>query len=757
MMMTRRHYYVVLALLVATGAVVGIGWNTVAGQTNTDTPECCLLLNGVSWIPVQSLPEGLRDLIDDETPTQVKNGILMVPIKQFVEAHGGTVKWDPFAEAVVVEFEDQRLALKALHSAKFWESPTTKALRSALPPAETASASESSTKLPTESTAGGVNLAAITDWDIVSPKDPIPSEVYAAEEFQKLFAQASGVNLAIVTEADRPDRHIFIGPSNALSNSNVGFSVEEMGDEDLRIIIRDGNIAIAGGRPRGTLYGVYTFLEDYLGVRFLTYDHTHVPPLEVGGRVVGPVDRSYHPPLEFRWSFYAETNRNHAFAARIRCNTVPSEAKFGGTVPRRLINHSFASQIPTKIYGEEHPEYYALVNGKRLAQVPKDFDSRYTQPCLTNPDVLRIVTQAVLDEIAGGIARGTPYTNVSVSQNDNQNYCRCPKCAAIDEHEGTPMGSLLTFVNAVAYEVAKLYPDVKIGTLAYHYSRKPPKTIKPRSNVQIQLCSNECSVTRPINDPNCKRNLAFANDLVGWGKICDDIAVWYYNVNFGNYLIPMPTMRVIEPNIRFFVANGVRGVFMQAAYTTIGAEFSDLRNYLTSRLLWDPNLSGEALIDEFLQLHYGRAAPPIRRFINLLHDNAEAKGIGGDRNYNGSCKDWGLDEAMVKAALAAFDEAMRLADDDAVRARVEKASICAYRMASDDAITWDDKKGPLPPDIASRTRPYVKHLFELCDKYGVTNFTESLTIDKRQDPVRPFRGWRPILRDRFGLQEGESF
>ena len=71
---------------------------------------------------------------------------------------------------------------------------------------------------------------------------------------------------------------------------------------------------------------------------------------------------------------------------------------------------------------------------------------------------------------------------------------------------------------------------------------------------------------------------------------------------------------------------------------------------------------------------------------------------------------------------------MRLADDDAVRARVEKASICAYRLAIDDACTWDDKNGPLSPEIASRTRPYAKRLFELCDKYGVTNFTESLTI-----------------------------
>ena len=52
-----------------------------------------------------------------------------------------------------------------------------------------------------------------------------------------------------------------------MRTSNVGFETGKLGEADLGIVIRDGNIAIAGGRPRGTLYGVYTFLEDYLGDR----------------------------------------------------------------------------------------------------------------------------------------------------------------------------------------------------------------------------------------------------------------------------------------------------------------------------------------------------------------------------------------------------------------------------------------------------------------------------------------------------------
>jgi len=597
------------------------------------------------------------------------------------------------------------------------------------------------------------------DFDIVIGKDAIPSERYATLEFRKFFAEATGIQLPIVTKANRPGRHIFIGPSEELRESNVGFSVDEMGDEDLRIIIRDSNIAIAGGRPRGTLYGVYTFLEDYLGVRFLTFDHTYVPKL-TKWPLAGPVDMSYHPPLDFRWSFYAETNSNHAFAVRMRCNTVPQDARFGGATGKKLINHTFAGQIPSSTYGKAHPEYFALVGGKRLATTGND--EHLTQPCLTNPDVLRIVTESVLAQI-----RANPkLTNVSVSQNDNHNYCRCEKCAAIDKREGTPMGSLLTFVNAVADEVAKKHPNVKVGTLAYHYSRKPPRTLKPRPNVQIQLASNECSVTNPINDPNCQRNVSFSRDLTAWGRICEDINIWAYNVNFGyGYLMPMPTMRVIEPNIRFFVANGVRGVFMQAAYTTLGGEFSDLRNYITSRLLWDPNLSGKQLMNEFIDLHYDKAAEPIRWYVNLVHDNARAKGIGSNRNYRGSAKEWGLDESMLKAGLKAFEDALRLADNDAVRNRVEKASICIYRLAIDDTFMWAEKQSPLhytkgpwwdapplPPATARQQRPYVKRFLELCHKHGVTNLSEGRTIA----PKPPFPGWREVFRRRLALKEGEA-
>ncbi len=584
----------------------------------------------------------------------------------------------------------------------------------------------------------GVDLAGLDGWDIVVAQDAPPSEAYAAEEFRTIFAQASGIELPIVTTSDRNHSHVLIGGSELLAKSFADIDISAMGSEDLRIIIRDNLIAIAGGQPRGTLYGVYTFLEDYLGVRFLTADHTHVPKF-TGKVLVGPLDRTYAPPLSFRWSYYGETNRSPMLAARLRVNTIAGETKYGGKTGQSLISHSFGYQVPLAKYGKEHPEYFALRDGKRLSEGKDDWFE--TEPCLTNPAVLRIVKEWVLTDLKAHPEK----ENISVSQNDNAKHCLCPDCKAIDDREGTPMGTLLEFVNAIADDVAKEHPEVKVGTLSYWYTRKPPRTLKPRANVQIQLCSIECCVIHPINDPLCEKNAQFCKDMDEWGKLTKNIFIWNYNTNFSNYLLPCPNLRVIEPNIRYFVANGAKGVFMQAAGNSTGAELSDLRNYVLANLLWDPTRSGQQLIDEFLDLHYGPAAPPIRRFINLYHDHCESTGI--HRNCFGRANDYGIDASITQAAMDAFAEALALADNDAIKSRVEKASICAYRCAIDPAWEVPHGKQPLEAAAAEKIRPLVKRFFELCATFEVPMFSEGTSIDQAKQR----------LRTNLGLQEGEEF
>ncbi|HGJ67552.1 TPA: DUF4838 domain-containing protein [bacterium] len=540
-----------------------------------------------------------------------------------------------------------------------------------------------------------LDVSKMKDWVIVVPPDSIPSEKYAGEEFQRLFKEATDIMLSIKDEAK--SHCIYIGQAKGLSDN--------LDDEELLVIVKENSITITGGRPRGVLYGVYQFFEDAFGVRFLTFDHTHIP--KVDNLKIPIAEIRYNPPFSFRWSYYNENYKDPAFATRLRVNTITNDEKLGGKTPQNLIGHSVGWLLPFDKYGAEHPEYYALFEGKRDTNT----DAGGPQLCVTNEDVIEEVAKnaiSILDQ-------HPDMKNIPVSQADTARYCHCENCEKINQAEGTPMGSNLAFVNAVAERIEKKYPNVKIGTLAYWYTRKAPKTIKPRHNVQIQLCSIECCTLHPIDDPKCDRNKEFCQDMNDWSAICNDIWIWNYNTNFRYYDLPFPNLRVIGPNVRYFLRNSAKGVFMQANGNGLSGELSDLRNYLMSRILWNPNLDDKAVLEEFVRLHYRSSAQPILDYINMFHDNAEQKGL------NPGCfplpADLGLDPEMCQKIMAYFNKALELADDDIVKARVEKASICAYRAMIEAG-----------GEIADRDAVIDRYI-DLCKRYNMTMAAETIPAE----------------------------
>jgi hypothetical protein len=594
-----------------------------------------------------------------------------------------------------------------------------------------------------------IDLANLADWSIVVAADAGACEHYAAEELQLFYLQAGGGELPITTNPGRKKRLILLGVG-AATLAGTEIDIAGLGSEGYRLIIRDEQIIIAGGSPRGTLYGVYSFLEDELGVRFLTAEHTHVPRLGTSRPII-PVDRSYSPPFEFRWPYYYETNNNPVMATRQRTNTVQTDLehlnrpfmrhppvaqdgrafcnddpKFGGVTDSQLVGHSFYLLLPAKEFARSHPEYYCEVAGRRLALETLD-DIHRLQPCLTSPAVLEIVTQRVLAPLAADPSRRF----IIVGQNDNRNYCQCAACRALDQAEDSAMGSLLSFVNAVAESVAMQYPDVVVGTLAYQHTRKPPRNLRPRANVQIQLCSIECCTMHALDDPGCPANAPFMEELKAWGKLTRRIGIWTYLTNFQSYLSPFPNLEALERNVRCFAANHVSGLFMQAVYDTPGGEMSDLKNYLIASLLWNPVRNLHDLRDEFLDRHYGQAAPPIRAYLDRLHASALAKHL--HQNCFGRDQDYGIDQVLVQYWLDQFARALELAETEAVRRRVEKASLCALRAALEPVLR---STSPISPEQARHCAPLLRQFFALCKTYHVTKIRESSVPE-----------WRPVAAE----------
>ncbi len=501
----------------------------------------------------------------------------------------------------------------------------------------------------------------LAGWRVAVPLDAPPAVAYAARELRALLGRA-GVAVSIAPAADDADT------SGART---VSLAVEpSLPPEGLLLRLEADRLRISGGSPRGVLYAVYEFVERYLGVRFLTADHTHVPS-DAAARPLPRETFAYTPPFDFRWPYLGETSLFPAFAARVRCNTAAEADSLGGISGQRLISHSLGEQLPVAEHGAAHPEYFALVRGSRLL----DAFGGGPQPCLTNPAARAIVTAAVLDEIAAHPERD----NVSVSQTDNDLYCRCPACQAINEAEGTPMGTTLAFVNAIADTVAGRHPGTQVGTLAYWHTRKPPATLRPADNVQIQLANIECCGLHALDDPACPQNADFLADLRGWSAIANQVYVWTYVTDFRYYDLPFPNLRSLGPNLRLLADLGVRGVFAQSHGQSTSGDLSELRNYVVARLLWNPYLDAQTLVDEFCHLHYGQAASEILAYIARLHDRAEDLGI--HPTCFATPTELGLDAAFAREMMERFARAGALAaaEDATFAARVEKASLVAHR------------------------------------------------------------------------------
>jgi len=439
--------------------------------------------------------------------------------------------------------------------------------------------------------------------------DATGSEKFAASELATFLTQATGTTINIVSKAERGAVRLLVG-EKAARLADRRFRALGLGEEGFVIRTVGNDLILAGGRPRGTLYAVYTFLEDEVGCRWWSTKVSTIPKRPT--LTVADLDIRFVPQLEYRESFWFDA-LDGDWAARNKCNGNSDrlDAKHGGRHTYEGFVHTFYGLIPPGRYFKDHPEWFSEINGKRTHE--------NAQLCLTNEEMRRELVKNLKARLRANPAA----TIASVSQNDCHGNCQCAKCAAIDREEGSPSGSLLRFVNAVAEDIEHDFPNVAIDTLAYQYTRKPPKITKPRPNVIVRLCSIECSFSRPLADD---RNRAFRDDIEGWSKVCGRLYVWDYTTNFAHYILPHPNLRVLAPNIRFFVDHGVKGVFEQGAYQSYGSEMAELRGWVLAKLLWDPTRDPQKLIDEFLDGYYGPAAPEIRAYLKLTHDAVEAAG-----------------------------------------------------------------------------------------------------------------------------------
>ena len=549
-------------------------------------------------------------------------------------------------------------------------------------------------------------------YSIAIDPEASESEKWAASELQYWLKEITGAELPLQEINEKyTDPRIIIGYNNVI-NKKTGALPPSKSDESFRYFSSGPDICIYGGSQRGTMYGVMAFLENELGCRWYTPAVSVVPKRDE--IVFTSYDHSESPGIRVRNDFYFEAF-DPLWCARNRMNgamgstkdTLKAEEKWAevrkqpGGIESYWAVHTFYPLMPPAEFYDKHPEYYSLVNNKRIHEE--------AQLCLTNPDVLRIVT----DRIRKRMRQNPEYLIYDVSQNDWDNPCQCDKCQAIVKQEGSESGVVLWFVNQVAEAVEKEFPDKYIGTLAYKYTRKPCKTIHARKNVVVRLCSIECCFSHDIK--SCQRNEAFLADLKGWSAIAPNLYIWDYVVYFQHYLMPYPNIRVLQPNIRTFRENNAIGIMEQAAYQSRGGEFAELRSYVISRLLWNPDCDVEDVIDDFVYGYYGRAGKYVRQYFDLLYSGItpETHMHIETHNYERlTAQDKMFSDEFVKESCRIFEEAAKVADNDEILHRVELASLPVLYL-----------KCKRTPVIARNDGTYAKFT-EIVKREGITRYAE---------------------------------
>lgn len=495
-----------------------------------------------------------------------------------------------------------------------------------------------------------LSLSALGQTTLVNKGKPLgriicadSAQHAAAVMFQDFIGRISGVKIPISESPAKPRKGDVVFQHT--ENTNVK-------EDGFHLSTTPGYLLIENGKGNGAMYGAITVLEDYLGFNYWGENEYTVPKLSTV--VLPAIDKIDNPAFRYRQSQNYALQTDPVYRQWRRLEEPKDEFAAGYWV------HTFDRLLPSAVYGKEHPEYYAYFNGER-------HPGKASQWCLTNDEVFEIVAARI-----DSIFKANPgKTMISVSQNDgNYTNCTCPSCKAIDDYEGALSGSVIHFLN----RLADRFPDKQFSTLAYLYTMHPPKHVKPRPNVNIMLCDIDCYREVPLQDNASGRD--FLKALEGWSKISDNIFVWDYGINFDGTTTPFPNFHIIKPNIRTFHDNNVKMHFSQIAGLR-GGDMSELRTYMVSKLMWNPDADADSLMRTFVNGYYGTAAPYIYQYLKLTEGALLGSRIplwiydSPVTHKNGM-----LNPILRRTYNRLFDDAERaVAGDSALLARVQRSRL----------------------------------------------------------------------------------
>ena len=488
----------------------------------------------------------------------------------------------------------------------------------------------------------------------------------------------------------------------------------------------DTIIRITGSAERGAMYGCYELLEQ-IGWRFLTEGNDFLVTADLAD------EYGYYnvPPLSIE-----------------ECSPFYNRIIYADTYLSSVDMQNKGRHINGLEYTGGNCHTFDGLDGDASSQ----FEN---QPCLSSEEVY----QTMLKNVRALLAANPDAKLISVSQNDNTDYCECDGCKADfekytkvsgDPIQGGTAGQLIAFVNRLISDIEDDYPNVLVHTFAYTYTQHAPINIVPDEKVVVQLCSIDCCFAHPLAGAEsvCKaQNAPFSQDIKEWSELATTLFIWDYNNNFSHRGTPFPnlTYDILAGNMKLFADSNVRGLFLQGnAGMGNNGEFDRVRWYLEAKLSWDPYMSEEEYythMKEFMEGFYGDGWENVYKALMLLHTEFEGQHIGVFDNPKERWMSTALSGCIDQ--IQAYMDTAKLASESKAQFEAVDCSQIQFDYIYLD-IHFNKWYKSTDPELKQKSYDYSLALQNKFQKYDV-NISDAYPPPELYDFSAPPTSWKELM------------
>ncbi len=454
-----------------------------------------------------------------------------------------------------------------------------------------------------------------TSYSVYLGAEESPVARQAAQELVDYLGEITGASFPLVVAPEPPQsgQLIVVGRHNPVAVA-ADLPLADLSDDGFCLRTVDtvpaandsASILIAGASDRGTLYGVYWFLDRLCGVRWFSPEYTVVPRRRVLTLRQSDVNAVKVPRFRFREVFAAD-GADQAFRHHNLLN--------GNS------HHLREQPCPPEL--DTWSDFWPY-EAHNFHQIVSDQSLWHGGQLLAMEQATRDQASAeLIQRIDAKIEEGRD-PSFGFSQMDWSWQPDADSAAFAEAHGGALSAPIIDMLNEVADEVGQVVPDARLATLAYQFTFRPPTGLAVSDRVLITAAPIWADFAHPLFGDG---NPETAADLDGWTRLTDQIVVWTYNTNFENYLLPFPNWWTMCESLKQLAERSVQGYFGQAAWDNGGgAETAELRAWVLARLLWDPELEPDALIREFVDNYYGAGGAQVYEYLELLADSVTSTG-----------------------------------------------------------------------------------------------------------------------------------